>query len=96
MRRKCQRSPSAGARYAGSRPWPGSRPRELPLAFVGQTPLSMLMAAPVKGHPLQAGIGAIQWSYGADHEGLAPLTGAEGDPIGDGNTHKIIALAQNQ
>ena len=56
----------------------------------------MWMAAPVKGHPLQAGIGAIQWSYGADHEGLAPLTGAEGDLIGDGNTHKIIALAQNQ
>lgn len=47
------------------------------------------MCAAVNGHPLQSGIGAIQWSYGANHEGFAPLLRADGDPVGDGTAENL-------
>ncbi len=64
-----------------------------PLAFV----LLMSFAAHPRvegeaiglGHSLQSGVRSVQRTDGANHEGLATLLRADGDPVGDGTTQKM-------
>jgi hypothetical protein len=39
----------------------------------------------IERYPLQSGVRPIQWTDGADHEGLATLLRADGDPVGLGS-----------
>jgi hypothetical protein len=41
------------------------------------------------GDAFQSGIRAIHWTDGANHEGLAPLLRADGDPVGDGTAEDM-------
>mgnify|MGYP006891288401 CR=1 FL=1 len=41
------------------------------------------------GHSLQSGIRSVQGADGANHEGLATLLRADGDPIRHGTTQKM-------
>ena len=41
------------------------------------------------GDPFQSGVRPIEWADGANHEGLATLLRADGDPIRHGTTQKM-------
>ncbi len=41
------------------------------------------------GHSFQPRVRSIQWTDGANHEGLAPLLRADSDPIRHGTTQKM-------
>ena len=41
------------------------------------------------GDAFQSGIRPVEWADGANHEGLATLLRADGDPVGDGTAQKM-------
>ena len=41
------------------------------------------------GDPFQSGVRPVEWADGANHEGLAPLLWADGDPVGDGTAEDL-------
>ena len=50
------------------------------------------------GHSLQSGVRPVQRADSANHEGLAPLLWADGDPVGDGAgedlRHSIVVFSR--